>query len=386
MSNLPFPVHEFERRVDRVQAHMRDAGCDALVVTSPANFRYFTGLDSQFWESPSRPWFLVIPSAGATIAAVPEIAFVPIRNSFVGEIQTWPSPRPDDEGVSLLANILQGIPRRQGRIGFELGRESVLRMPVLDFLRLKELLPAISLVDGSPSLWAARNIKSKYEIEKIRQAAAIVGRAFEAVPGYAHIGTTEAKVCREFTVDILCYGAHTVPYLACASGPGGYDQIITRGTDRQLQDGDILIMDVGATVDGYFCDFDRNYAVGQVSDAAKRAHEAVWNATQVGIEAARAGARVSDLWAAMMEVLQAAGMRGNNVGRMGHGLGLQLTEPPSNSAADEACLEPGMVLTIEPGMEYEEGKMIVHEENLFITEDGYAELLTPRAPKEMWRI
>ncbi|MFT2158635.1 M24 family metallopeptidase [Pseudomonas putida] len=132
--------------------------------------------------------------------------------------------------------------------------------------------------------------------------------------------------------------------------------------------------------------FDRNYAVGDLSDSAKRANEAVWNATQAGIEAARSGTRVSDLWSSMMTVLQAAGMKGNNVGRMGHGLGLQLTEPPSNSSTDEAVLEPGMVITIEPGMEYEKDCMIVHEENIYITPDGYAELLTPRAPKEMWRL
>ncbi|TCG02915.1 peptidase M24, partial [Paraburkholderia steynii] len=84
--------------------------------------------------------------------------------------------------------------------------------------------------------------------------------------------------------------------------------------------------------------------------------------------------------------LEGAGMRGNNVGRLGHGLGLQVTEPPSNSAADEAVLEPGMVITIEPGMEYEPGKMIVHEENITITEDGFADVLTVRAPREMWAI
>lgn len=75
-------------------------------------------------------------------------------------------------------------------------------------------------------------------------------------------------------------------------------------------------------------------------------------------------------------------MRGNNVGRLGHGLGLQLTEPPSNMPGDETVLEPGMVITIEPGMEYDAGKMIVHEENVVITTDG-AQLLTRRAPREM---
>jgi Xaa-Pro aminopeptidase len=170
--------------------------------------------------------------------------------------------------------------------------------------------------------------------------------------------------------------------MAAASGNGGYAQIISRPGPRALEDGDILIIDVGATVHGYFCDFDRNFGIGCVSDAALRAHEAVWLATEAGIAAAVPGAKTSDLWAAMMRVLEKAGMRGNNVGRMGHGLGLQLTEPPSHMEADHTVLEAGMVITIEPGMEYEMGKMLVHEENMVVTADG-PQLLSRRAPREL---
>ena len=386
MNNLPFTISEFDTRIQRVQASMRTRELDALVLTAPPNFRYFTGLDSQFWESPARPWFLVVPASGATVAVMPAIAEVAVRQCFVGSIQSWPSPRPEDEGVTLLASVLQSMPRRFGRIGFELGRESALRMPVLDFMRVRDLLSGTDIVDGSPCIWEVRNIKSQAEIEKIRAAGGIVSRAFEAVPAYAKKGMTEAEVCRELTIDVLRGGAHTVPYVACASGEGGYDQIIARGSRRELREGDVLIMDVGATVDGYFCDFDRNYAVGRVSDEALSAHDAVWRATEAGIDAARAGVKVCDLWKTMMSVLEAAGMRGNNAGRLGHGLGLQLTEPPSHCEADEAVLQPGMVITIEPGMEYAPGRLIVHEENIAITEDGFADLLTHRAPREMWRI
>jgi Xaa-Pro aminopeptidase len=385
MTSLPFPVSEFDTRVERMQACMRKAEMDALVLTTPANFRYLTGLDSQFWESPTRPWFLVVPAAGPTIAIVPSIAEVVVKHCVAGSVRTWPSPRPDDEGVSLLASVVNDLPRRFGKVGFELGREFALRMPVLDFLRLRDLLTP-EAVDGSACIWEVRNIKSRAEIEKIRQAGQIVSRSFASVPDFAKLGVTEAQISRNLTVDILMGGAHTVPYVACASGPGGYDLIIARGSSRDLRAGDVLIIDVGATIDGYFCDFDRNYAVGRISDDARRVHDAVWVATEVGINIARAGTKVRDLWRAMMEVLEGAGMRGNNVGRLGHGLGLQVTEPPSNSAADEAVLEPGMVITIEPGMEYEPGKMIVHEENITITEDGFAEVLTVRAPREMWAI
>jgi Xaa-Pro dipeptidase len=379
---LPFSKAEYASRIERVQKSMQRCQLDALVVTAPPNYRYFTGYDTQFWESPARPWFLVIPSSGESIAVVPEIGEPVVATYAVGSIRTWPAPRPQDEGVSLLSSTLKELPRRFGRIGFELGRESVLRMPVSDFFQVQKNLGSIELVDGSPCIWEVRNIKSRAEIEMIRTSGQIVSRSFEALPGFARKGMTEAEVCRQMTVDIIQRGAHAVPFLACASGEGGYPEIISRPKARELVEGDVLIIDVGATTHGYFCDFDRNYAIGKISDAAAKAHDAVWLATEAGIGAARPGTRVKDLWRVMMDVMEPAGMRGNNVGRLGHGLGLQLTEPPSNSADDDAVLEAGMVITIEPGMEYAPGKMIVHEENIAITADG-AELLTTRAPREM---
>lgn len=156
-------------------------------------------------------------------------------------------------------------------------------------------------------------------------------------------------------------------------------------TDRPTDPGDVLIIDTGSTFDGYYCDFDGNYTFGRPSDAARHANEAVWDATEAGIAAARPGATTSDIWRAMMRVLEANGSLGNNVGRMGHGLGLQLTEPPSNMPGDETSIVADMVLTIEPGMEYAPGRMIVHEEDI-VVRDGGAELLTRRAPREMWVI
>ncbi|MFW8643067.1 M24 family metallopeptidase [Rhizobium beringeri] len=141
-------------------------------------------------------------------------------------------------------------------------------------------------------------------------------------------------------------------------------------------------MDTGSTFDGYFCDFDRNYAIGSISDEAKRVHDALWLATEVGIAAAVPGAKTDDVFRAMAKIIDDAGAIGNNVGRLGHGLGLQLTEPPSHRLGDDTLIVENMVLTIEPGMEYAPGKMIVHEENIAITKDG-SRLLTKRAPREM---
>jgi Xaa-Pro aminopeptidase len=379
-----FEVAEFERRLGRAQTLMRQRRYDALLCTMPANIRYFTGFDTQFWESPTRPWFVIAPLAGEPIAVVPDVGASVMARTWVKDIRTWPAPRPDDDGTTLLGAALSRVPRRFGRIGAELGREMSLRMPVAQFLELRSLVPS-ELADASPCLWEIRVVKTDAEIERIRRICRLAGDAYETLHGRIHIGDTEREACRRLRTDLVERGADAIPYVAGVSGPGGVPQIIGAPCDRRLEEGDLLFIDTGSTYDGYFCDFDRNYAVGDISSTAKHAHEVVWDATEAGIKAARPRATAEDLWRSIADVLSAGGSLGNNVGRMGHGLGLQLTEPPSNMPGDHTVLQPGMVLTIEPGMEYAPGRMIVHEEDLVITSDG-CELLTPRAPRELWTI
>ena len=378
-----FTRGEFEARLARAQAAMTRDELDALVVTSPPNVRYFSGFATQFWESPTRPWFVVVPREGALSAVIPEVGAPGMAATWVDDIRTWPAPVPEDDGVSLLRAVLEGLPRRFGRIGWEMGREQVVRMPIKDFDTLRHQVTGLDFVDGSPTIWSLRMVKSAAEIAHIRHICQIASGAFERLIGELSPGDSELDASRKIRLELMQGGADLVPFAAVISGPGGYDQIIVGPTDRSLSDGDVLFIDLGALYDGYSCDFDRNYAIGAIADEVARAHEAVWQATEAGIAAARPGATTTDLWRAMAGVLEEAGSQGLNVGRMGHGLGMQLTEPPSNMPGDETELVPGMVMTIEPGMEFAPGRMLVHEEDVVITEDG-CELLTRRAPQEMW--
>ena len=360
---------------------MRRNELDAVFVTAPPNVRYFTGFDSQFWESPTRPWFVVVPSSGEPIAVIPEIGAPEMALTWVKDIRTWPAPVPEDDGISLLKATLEGVPRRFGRVGAELGREMSLRMPVVDLLRLRATLGP-EIVDGTPSIWEMRMVKTSAEVDHIRHICTIASDAYEALPSQISIGESEREVTRKLRIDVARRGADATPFMPAISGPGGVPQIVCGPHDRTLEKGDVLFIDTGSTFDGYFCDFDRNYAVGQISAEAARVHEALWLATEAGIAAAVPGATTDEVWGAMSRIIEAAGAIGNNVGRLGHGLGLQLTEPPSHRMGDGTTITENMVLTIEPGMEYAPGKMIVHEENVVVTRDG-PQLLTKRAPREM---
>lgn len=377
-----FSLAEFEQRTARAQQMMHEAQLDALLLTTEPNFRYFTGFQSQFWESPTRPWFTIVPLTGKPIAVIPEIGRIGLECTWVEEIHTWPSPRPEDDGVTLLAATLSKVASRFGRVGALLGPETHLRMPNANFARLCHLLGGTEMVDAGSLMTALRHVKSAEEIAKIHTMCQIASDGFENLPNLLRAGISERENMRRFRLDLLQRGGDSAPYLMASSGQGGYDNIIMGPSDRILEAGDIMVIDTGTVYDGYFCDFDRNFAFGHVDDAARRAYDVLYRATDAGIAAAKPGATTSDLCNAMWSILEAGGALGNDVGRMGHGLGMQLTEQPSITPTDGTVLLPGMVMTIEPAMTFAPNKQMVHEENIVITEDG-ARLLTRRAPVEI---
>jgi Xaa-Pro dipeptidase len=226
---------------------------------------------------------------------------------------------------------------------------------------------------------AQRMVKSDPEIEKIAASCAVASRAFARVPDIAAAGTPLAEVFRRFQMLCLEEGADWVPYLAGGAGQGGYADVISPASDTPLATGDVLMLDTGLVCDGYFCDFDRNYSVGPPSQDTKIAHAKLIEATQAAFDIARPGARASDLFFAMDHVVT-GGEGGSDAGRLGHGLGMQLTEPPSLIATDDTVLEPGMVLTLEPGIDTVGGRIMVHEENIVIRDSGAQWLSLPSGP------
>jgi len=343
--------------------------------------RYFTGFLTQFWQSPTRPWFLLLPATGKPIAVIPTIGVAGMQQTWIDDVRSWSSPQPEDDGISLLLSAIRELPGRFGRLGLTLGAESHLRMPARDYRLLEQELSPLEFVDCAELMLKLCSIKSTAEIEKIRYICELASDSFNALPGYAKSGQSEREIVCSMRIDLLQRGADHTPYIVSASGKEGYGDIIMGPGDRKLEDGDILIIDTGSVFDGYFCDFDRNFAFGYASDWARRVYDTLYRSTDAGLAAARPGATTTDVWQAMWSVLEAGGATSNDVGRMGHGLGAQLTEWPSLTASDHNPLEAGMVITLEPGMDFDGNKLMVHEENIVITESG-AEFLSKRAAAE----
>ena len=374
-----FEVSEYRARVARAQALMAEADLAALLLTTEPEVRYFSGYLTRFWESPSRPWFLVVPAGGDPVAVIPEIGAPLMARGWIEDIRTWRSPQPEDEGISLLSQTLGELVGPQGRIGMPMGPETHLRLPLDDLARLGNALGDRQLGPDAGIIQRLRMVKSEAEIGCIRAACAVADRAFGRVGEIARVGVPLAEVFRRFQMLALDEGADWVPYLAGAAGPDGYADVISPATGRPLARGDVLMLDTGLVRDGYFCDFDRNFSVGTPDPAIAAAHRRLIEATHAGFAAARPGAQARDLFHAMDRIV-AGGARGLGVGRLGHGLGMTLTEWPSLSASDATVLEPGIVLTLEPGIETAPGLSLVHEENIVIRADGADWLSTPAGP------
>ncbi|MDH3771758.1 MAG: aminopeptidase P family N-terminal domain-containing protein, partial [Nitrospirota bacterium] len=256
-----FSAAEFQHRTGRAQQLMAVENLDALLLTTAHELRYFSGFLTRFWESPTRPWFLIVPASGKPIAVIPTIGADLMSKTWLDDIRTWSAPRPEDDGVFLLADTLREVSGPQGRIGVPMGHETSLRMPLADFSRVREAAP-IEWVDATAIMQTLNRVKSGAEIAKIAHICAVAGRAFDHIAAIAGTGIPLDNVFRDFQINLLREGADWVAYLAGGAGPGGYGDVISLPTDRPLQPGDVLMLDTGACHDGYFCDFDRNYAIG----------------------------------------------------------------------------------------------------------------------------
>ena len=378
---MSFPKEEYLKRLDNIHKKLENENIDAIVITSPANFRYFSGLDSNFWESPTRPWVLVISQKNLIKAIVPSIGITAIEKTIIKDIEVWQSPNPNDEGVTALKKIIKSFPKNSN-IGFELANETHLRMNIQDFINIREELSDYNFVDASKVIWNLRKIKSKIEIEYISKVCSIASKVFDNFPDKIYPKINEREATSIFKKELINNGIDYIMYMACASGQGGYDQIIANPTEKQLDNGDILIIDTGSTLNGYFCDFDRNFGFGKINQASIDAYTKLWEAIESTLENIKPGISCSEIYSSLSNYLVQENINNGSVGRMGHGLGLQLTEPPSIMQTDQTIIEKNMIITLEPSIELSNNVMLVQEENILITEDGY-KLLSTRTPEKL---
>ncbi len=226
-----------------------------------------------------------------------------------------------------------------------------------------------------------RAVKDRAELARIEAAAHIADEALASVVPMLRPGTTESHLQRALDGAIRSAGA---------SGPA-YDTIVASGpnaalphatpTDRRLESGDLVIIDVGALVDGYRSDMTRTFVLGDPSDRAAAMLEAVERSQAAGAAAVEPGVEAGRIDTACRSVLEGAGMGDAFVHGTGHGVGLDIHELPRVASGSAAALAPGNVLTVEPGVYFPGFGGVRIEDLLVVTESGHRPLtLHPKTP------
>ena len=376
-----FPKAEFTNRHKRAWTLMREHGLDALLVTTKANVRYLTGHCSELWVSTSRPMMAVLPAGGPPVLLAAEVEKDSIRDTSWAEVRTFIGFA--DEAVTAMADILEELGLKGGKVGVDYGREMYLGLPLTVFETFKRKARGVTFTDGSPALWRLRQIKSKAEIEYIRKACRASDRGMKRAFRALRPGMTERQVHRTIFIETLKAGAEGVPFLPIHTGLENIGKFTMTATDRRIRKGDIVWADPACTVRGYYSDFDRMVVLGKATGEQKDLYRIIHEVTEECVDAVRPGIPISHLVAVRDEIYQRLGFveTAGRAGRMGHASGLEMTEPPSVADFDHTILEPGMVIHLEPKMVRDYGAFIL-EEVVAVTRAGY-EYLTPRAAKRL---
>jgi Xaa-Pro dipeptidase len=236
---------------------------------------------------------------------------------------------------------------------------------------LQAAAPGAKIESGELILAGLRVNKSSDEITSMRQAVWVAEQALEETLKLIQLGMTERDLASELTLQLLRAGSDPeLPFAPIvASGPNSAVPHATP-TSRQLRAGELLLLDWGASVNGYFSDLTRTVAVGPIDPELVQIHQTVQDANQAARESVRPGASCGDVDAAARGVIETAGYGDFFVHRTGHGLGLESHEPPFIRKDNPQPLEPGMAFTIEPGI-YLDGKGGVRiEDDVVVTEEG----------------
>ena len=343
-------------RINKVIENMHRHGLDQVIVTSPANVFYLTGV----WCEPfERMLALVLKDDGDMVLyanrmfALEGLTDVPMIEY-----------EDTDDSIALLAPSL-----RPGKVGIDKSWHSHFT------IRLMEARPDVRPVVGSAPLDDARMIKDAEELEFMRVSSRMNVEVCTRLAQALKEGVTEKEMQSLYNEIALSLGSPGPSFtpLVCFGPNGAEPHHDSDGT--RLKPGDTVIMDVGLLWHHYCSDMTRTVLFGDVSDEARRIHEIVTAANRAGIAACRPGVKMKEIDLAARKVIEDAGYGKYFTHRTGHGIGLDEHEFPDCSSVSEIIAQPGMIFSVEPGV-YLPGRCGVRVEDLVaITEDG-CEVLT----------
>jgi len=347
------PPLRVEGRLDRFRVRLAEAGVDAAVIVESANVRWLTGFTG------SNGTVAVQRCGGAVLLTDARYAEqAPAQLAAAGcsgDVDVEVARRT----VEAAATWLEGA----ARLGLE---DTVAWGEQIRWSKAvrAETVPLSGIVEG------LRAVKDGAELARMSAAARIADGALASVVPMLRPGVTETRIQQALDGAIRSAGA---------PGPA-YDTIVASGpnaalphaapTGRPLESGDLVIIDVGALVDGYRSDMTRTFVLGDPSDRAAAMLDAVERSQAAGAAAVAPGVEAGEVDKACRSVIDDAGMAGAFVHGTGHGVGLDIHELPRVASGSAATLEAGNVLTVEPGVYFPGFGGVRVEDLLVVTDSG----------------
>jgi len=346
-------------RTDRLVELLRARELDSLLVNDLLNVRYLTGFTGT--------------NAAAIVTPDERLFFTDFR--YVAQArQQVPEYERIEAGRDMLGD-LSG--RLRGRAGFDDEHLSVAA-----HRKLSEKLPdGVELAPAGGLVEELRAVKDASEVAAMRAAAELATAAYESLRERGLAGRTEREVAVQLVRFMEDSGAEgpSFPPIVAAGEHGAHPHAVPR--DVEIPRDTLVVIDMGARVDGYCSDCTRSVATGSVHDGALEIYELVLRAQAESLAAARTGAAYRDVDAVAREIIDAAGHEEHFGHGLGHGVGLQVHEAPRLAKTAEGELVTGNAVTVEPGV-YVPGEVGVRIEDLVIVTDGEPEILTG-FPKEL---
>jgi Xaa-Pro dipeptidase len=370
------PATPFFTRQSRFINAIQAAGLDALALNAGPTLAYLTGLHFHLSE---RPVIGLFSPSESPVIFLPELEGRKVEN-LPFAVTVFPYGEDPLSWENRLAAAVKPLKLEGRKIGIEPRRFRVLELRLLE-----AAVPSAQIVSGEECVAGLRMQKDQAELAAMRQAITVAQNALAATLPSIQPGLTERQVASRLTLELLRNGSDSeMPFAPIiASGPNSANPHAVPG-DRLLQTGDLLIIDWGASVDGYISDLTRTFAIGEPEPEFSQIARIVLEANTAARQQAKPGVPAGQLDQAAREVIKKAGYGQYFTHRTGHGLGLEPHEEPYIRGDNPLLLAPGMTFTIEPGI-YLPGRGGVRiEDNLAITADGSVSLSD--FPRELGRL